>query len=143
MTKYAQKICQIISSSRRHMTAEQIFDALRQAYPTVALATVYNNLNKLWRNGWIRKVSLAGMPDRYDRVDRHDHLVCRECGRLVDIQLTDLTQALQAQVKVPILCYDLKLMYICEDCRKKMEGKKRMQTGELGLPGGSFNSKYI
>lgn len=42
MTKYAQKICQIISSSRQHMTAEQIFDALRQAYPTVALATVYN-----------------------------------------------------------------------------------------------------
>ena len=107
MTKYAQKICQIISSSRQHMTAEQIFDALRQAYPTVALATVYNNLNKLWRDGRIRKVSLAGMPDRYDRVDRHDHLVCRECGRLVDIQLTGLTQALQAQVKVPILCYDL------------------------------------
>lgn len=50
MTKYAQKICQIISSSRQHMTAEQIFDALRQAYPTVALATVYNNLNKLWRD---------------------------------------------------------------------------------------------
>ena len=32
MTKYAQKMCQIISSSRQHMTAEQIFDALRQAW---------------------------------------------------------------------------------------------------------------
>ena len=67
MTKYAQMICQIIAASRQHMTAEQIFDALRQVYPTVALATVYNNLNKLWRDGRIRKVSLEGMPDRYDR----------------------------------------------------------------------------
>lgn len=124
MTKYAQKICQIIAASRQHMTAEQVFDALRQTYPTVALATVYNNLNKLWRDGRIRKVSLEGTPDRYDRVDRHDHLVCRECGKLADIHLSDLTQALQEQVDVPILCYDLKLMYICRDCRKKMEGRQ-------------------
>ena len=123
MTKYAQKICQLITVPRQHMTAEQIFDALRQVYPTVALATVYNNLNKLWRDGRIRKVSLEGMPDRYDRVERHDHLVCRECGKLADIHLSDLTQALQEQVDVPILCYDLKLMYICRDCRKKMEGR--------------------
>ena len=123
MTKYAQKICQLITVSRQHMTAEQIFDALRQVYPTVALATVYNNPNKLWRDGRIRKVSLEGMPDRYDRVDRHDHLVCRECGKLMDIHLTDLTKSLQEQVDVPILCYDLKLMYICRDCRKKMEGR--------------------
>lgn len=126
MTKYAQMICQIIAASRQHMTAEQIFDALRQVYPTVALATVYNNLNKLWRDGRIRKVSLEGMPDRYDRVDKHDHLVCRECGKLVDIHLADLTQALQAQVDVPILCYDLKLMYVCEACRKKMADARPM-----------------
>lgn len=119
MTKYGQKIWEIISASRNHMTAEQVFTALRQSYPTVALATVYNNLNRLWAAGRIRKVSVEGMPDRYDRLDRHDHLVCRRCGRLLDVDLADLTQQLQKQVDVPILSYDLKLTYICDDCQKQ------------------------
>ena len=44
MTKYGKKILEIVSSSRSHMTAEEIFDALRQTYPTVVLATVYLSL---------------------------------------------------------------------------------------------------
>lgn len=104
-----------------HMTAEQVYEELKKTYPAVALATVYNNLNRLWAEGLIRKVSLEGMPDRYDRTERHDHLVCRKCGRLTDICLDDLTEQLQRQVGIPLLSYDLKLMYLCEDCRKKAE----------------------
>ena len=119
MTKYANKIREIVEASRCHMTAEQVFSALRQTYPTVVLATVYNNLNKLWEAGLIRKISVEGMPDRYDRLERHDHLVCRRCGKLLDIDLEDLTERLQRQAGVPILSYDLKLIFICEDCQKK------------------------
>ena len=124
MTKYARKIEEIIALSRSHMTAEQVFDALRQTYPQVALATVYNNLNRLWQEGRIRKVSVEGQPDRYDRTARHDHLVCRKCGRLLDLNLADLTEQLQRQVDVPILTYDLKLVYICPACRRHAEEKK-------------------
>ena len=70
VTKYAKKIFEIVESSRSHMTAEEIFDVLRQTYPTVVLATVYNNLNRLWQEKLIRKVSVEGMPDRYDRIQR-------------------------------------------------------------------------
>ena len=126
MTKYAKKICEIVSASREHMTAEQIFQALRQTYPTVVLATVYNNLNKLWAAGLVRKISLQGMPDRYDRVERHDHLVCRGCGKLVDIDLTDLTGQLQEQTDVPILAYDLKLIYLCDDCKRNLQRERSL-----------------
>ena len=101
------------------MTAEGIFDVLRQTYPTVVLATVYNNLNRLWQENLIRKVSVEGMPDRYDRIQRHDHLVCKGCGRLLDIDLGDLTSQLEQKAGISILSYDLKLTYLCEDCRKK------------------------
>ena len=119
MTKYAKKIREIIEASHAHLTAEQVFDELRLTYPTVVLATVYNNLNKLWATGLIRKVSVEGMPDRYDRLERHDHLVCKRCGKLSDICLSDLTEQLERQAGVPILAYDLKLLYLCEDCRKR------------------------
>lgn len=118
MTKYGTKILEIVSASRSHMTAEEIFYALRQTYPTVVLATVYNNLNRLWQEDLIRKVSVEGMPDRYDRIQRHDHLVCKSCGRLLDVDLGDLTAQLEEKAGISILSYDLKLTYLCEECRK-------------------------
>ena len=118
MTKYAKKILEIVECSQSHMTAEQVFEALRQTYPAVVLATVYNNLNRLWEEGRIHKVSVEGMPDRYDRIQRHDHLVCKKCGKLVDVDLGDLTAQLERAAGLSILSYDLKLMYLCEECRK-------------------------
>ncbi|WP_297290057.1 Fur family transcriptional regulator [uncultured Flavonifractor sp.] len=123
MTKYGKKILEIVSASHSHMTAEEIFAALRQTYPTVVLATVYNNLNRLWQEDLIRKVSVEGMPDRYDRIQRHDHLVCKRCGKLLDIDLGDLTAQLEKKAGISILSYDLKLTYLCDDCRKKTERK--------------------
>ena len=123
MTKYGTKILEIVSASRSHMTAEEIFDTLRRTYPAVVLATVYNNLNRLLQEGLIRKVSVEGMPDRYDRIQRHDHLVCKGCGRLLDIDLGDLTAQLEQKAGISILSYDLKLMYLCENCKKKIEKK--------------------
>lgn len=123
MTKYGTKILEIVSASRSHMTAEEIFDTLRRTYPAVVLATVYNNLNRLLQEGLIRKVSVEGMPDRYDRIQRHDHLVCKGCGRLLDIDLGDLTAQLEENAGISILSYDLKLMYLCENCKKKIEKK--------------------
>ena len=87
----------------------------------MSLATVYNNLNRLWEENRIRKVSMEGMPDRYDRIQRHDHLVCKKCGKLLDIDLGDLTMQLEKKAGIPILSYDLKLLYLCEECRKKTQ----------------------
>lgn len=125
VTKYAKKILEIISSSRSHMTAEQVFEALRQSCPKVALATVYNNLNRLWEEDRIRKISVEGMPDRYDRIQRHDHLVCKCCGRLADVDLGDLTQQLESKIGMPILSYDLKLLYLCDSCREQQRQKQK------------------
>ena len=121
MTKYAKKILEIVESSNDHLTAEQIFMQLRETYPTVVLATVYNNLNRLWEENRIRKVSLEGMAERYDRIRRHDHLVCKKCGKLLDIDMGDLTAQLEEKVGIPILSYDLKLLYLCEACRKNLK----------------------
>ena len=56
-----------------------IFLILKKKEPKVVLATVYNNLNMLCDKELIRKISLEGSPDRYDRKRRHDHLVYYNC----------------------------------------------------------------
>ena len=121
MTKYAQQILDIINTCSDHLTAEQIYLRLKASNSKIVLATVYNNLNLLCQQDRIRKVSLEGYPDRYDKIVKHDHLVCKKCGALSDICLSDLTAQLQEQIPEEIISYDLKINYICPSCRSKAE----------------------
>ncbi len=123
MTKYAELILDIVNNSKEHLSAEQIFLRLKETNRGGSLATVYNNLSFLYKEGFIRKISVEGYPDRYDNIRRHDHLVCRCCGKLSDVLLDDLTETLQKQVGVPLLSYDLKMSYLCEECLKKENSK--------------------
>lgn len=121
MTKYAQQILDIINTCSDHLTAAQIYLRLKASNSKIVLATVYNNLNLLCQQDRIRKVSLEGYPDRYDKIVKHDHLVCKKCGALSDICLSDLTAQLQEQIPEEIISYDLKVNYICPSCRSKAE----------------------
>lgn len=118
MTKYEKQIYDIVNASDEHMTADQVFNELQKSYPTVSRATVYNNLNKLCDVKLIRRVTLEDSPDRYDRISKHDHLICQKCGKLADICFDDLTQTLIKQLGNDFLYYDLKVFYICPDCQK-------------------------
>lgn len=118
MTKYEKKIYDIVSASREHLTAERIFDELKKVYPGVSRATVYNNLNKLCDVRLVRRISGEGASDRFDHIDRHDHLVCQECKELVDINLGDLTEQIKKQLGMDFLSYDLRVFYTCPECRK-------------------------
>lgn len=119
MTKYEEKILNIINTSHNHMTPEEIFLRLKADEPTVVLATVYNNLKKLAARGDIVKLSIAGQADRYDRTDRHDHLICRMCGTIADFKFSDLTDKLCGELGCAIDGYDLRVSYVCPECGKK------------------------
>lgn len=118
MTKNARMILDVIQHANTHLTAEQIYLQLKNCDAKIVLATVYNNLNLLYKEGLIKKVSIEGHPDRFDKATKHDHLVCKSCGKLSDIRLDDLTEQLKVQLDVPILDYDLKVHYICQDCKQ-------------------------
>lgn len=125
MTKYEQAIYDIVATSHEHLTVNQVYERLKGDYPKVAPATVYNNLNKLWESGFIRKVSVEGMPDRYDSPQKHDHLVCKHCGKIMDISFEDLTAPLRSQLGEDFLYYDLKVYYLCPECRAEKARKTR------------------
>lgn len=119
--RYEGSILEIINDADMHMTAEQIFLVLKERYPAVVLATVYNNLNKLLKNGKIRKISAEGHPDRYDKNTVHDHLVCSCCGALQDAYLPNITEQLVKQLGFSIQGYDLKIKYVCSKCQMEQQ----------------------
>lgn len=118
MTKYAKEILDIVNASSDHLTAEEVYLKLKAKNSKVVLATIYNNLGTLVKNGDVRKIAMDGGSDRYDKTIRHDHLICAKCGKISDFTFEDLTESLEQQSGIKILSYDLKISYICDDCKK-------------------------
>lgn len=139
MTRNGKLILDIINNSDDHLTAEQVFWQLKNIAPKTVLATVYNNLNTLCDEGLIRRVSVEGCPDRYDKAKKHDHLICKECGALSDITFSDLTASLSSQLGEPILSYDLKVNYICPACRMKAQQQSEDTSGPNSKANGQLN----
>jgi Fur family transcriptional regulator, stress-responsive regulator len=74
-------------SAGSHSTAAEIGARVRDQIGTVSPQAVYDVLAVLTDHGIIRRIQPAGSPARYeDRAgDNHHHLICRECGRTVDV----------------------------------------------------------
>ncbi len=115
MSKYAEEILAAVTELQRHPTAEQLFMAMKKDHPNIALGTVYKHLNALAEEGLLHRIT---EPDRYDRTERHDHLICSRCGKIEDIYLPDMQSRIERALGRDILSYDLKIRYICPDCRE-------------------------
>ncbi len=122
MTANGRVILDIINESYEHLTAEEIFMKLKNKSVKMVLATVYNNLNTLCKDGLVRRIVIEGQPERYDKIKRHDHLVCLQCGKISDIYLNDYTEKFRNDLHLNIKFYDLKVFYLCDECREKEEG---------------------
>src|SRR5262245_40295270 len=74
-------------SGQPHITADGVAEAVRAQIGAISLQSVYDALGLLVAERLIRRIQPAGSPARYeDRVgDNHHHLICRNCGRVVDI----------------------------------------------------------
>ncbi len=74
-------------SARPHSTADELVGDVRGRIGSVSRQAVYDALSTLSAKGVIRRIQPARSPARYeDRVDdNHHHLVCRVCGRTVDV----------------------------------------------------------
>jgi len=70
-----------------HITADGVAEIVRTEIGAISLQSVYDALGVLVAEGLIRRIQPAGSPARFeDRVgDNHHHLICRICGRLVDV----------------------------------------------------------
>ena len=81
------KILQILENVvDRHMTAEDIYQALRDAEEDVGIATVYRVLAHFEAAGLIERHNFDNGPAVYelDRGEHHDHMVCTETGKVIE-----------------------------------------------------------
>jgi Fur family ferric uptake transcriptional regulator len=74
-------------AGQSHITADTVAEVVRTEIGAISLQSVYDALSVLVAQGLVRRIQPAGSPARFEaRVgDNHHHLICRSCGRTVDI----------------------------------------------------------
>lgn len=75
-----------LQETQTHPTAEWIFRRLKPQYPDLSLGTVYRNLNRFREKGLALSVGVVNGYERFDgNTAPHTHLICKECGAVVDV----------------------------------------------------------
>ena len=122
MTQKRAAILQVLRESEGHLPADEIFARVKEKYPGIVLATVYNNLHALVAEGHILHIRTAAGPDFYDKTPtQHEHAFCTECGKVIDVDLGDLIAEFSAKAGIPIYSYDLVLHTRCPECAKNLK----------------------
>ena len=81
----------LFGRGQRHLTAETLYDEVRQAKVPMSLATVYNTLNKLTEAGLLREIGMDGTRTHFDTdVGAHHHFYVEDRQELVDIPNSNL-----------------------------------------------------
>ena len=102
-----------VTHAPRHVTADEIHDEL----PSLSFATIYSTLDLLEELGLVRRVSTLRGSAVYDsRTDAHDHAMCRICGRIFDLDPTEVPAA-AAPRGFRVERAQLELIGVCADCR--------------------------
>jgi Fe2+ or Zn2+ uptake regulation protein len=72
---------------RPHATAEEVERAARERLSALSTQAVYNILHAFHAATLVRRIEPAGSPARFETrvADNHHHLICRDCGRTVDV----------------------------------------------------------
>ena len=123
LTRQREAVLRVIRAREDHPTANEIFQAARLRLPTISYATVYNSLRYLKEAGLVHEIKFGDGASRYDReTERHDHAICNDCGKLVDFDLpqaADLIQAAARKSKFKAASVHLTLRGVCPECRKQ------------------------
>jgi Fur family ferric uptake transcriptional regulator len=106
-----------------HVTPEQVHAELATQHPGLSPATIYSTLDLLDELGFVRRVGTPRGGTLYDpRVAEHHHAICRECGRIVDLDARVDTRAVERAARSAGFRVDhgqLAITGLCGDCAVK------------------------
>ena len=113
---------------RRHVTANEVYEFIKEAYPTIGKGTVYRNLDILAEEGALRKVEVPDGPNRFDfTLKNHYHVRCIKCGEISDVdmdQIPDLLERIHNTHGIEFVDYDISFKGICPKCREKVKDEQ-------------------
>ncbi len=124
LTPQRLAILEYLDGNTSHPSAEDIYEAVRERFPTMSFATVYNTLEALRKRGQILELTIDPDRKRYDpNIHPHNHLICLRCKTIVDIETDfDIPIPDEAGKMFDVLGNHVEFYGICQNCKTSMKG---------------------
>ena len=120
-TRQRAAVDEILSHLEEFRTAQQIHDVLRRQGDSVGLTTVYRTLQAMVDSGELDVLRTNEGETAYRRCSNghHHHLVCRRCGRTVEVSgpaVERWASAVAAEHGFREVSHDLEIFGTCSSC---------------------------
>lgn len=112
-------------ASGEHLTAEDLYMQVKDKDASVNLATVYRTLKLLVASELASEMTVPHGSSLYEsnfKREHHDHLICIQCGKIVEFMNDVIEKEQNAIVKkngFQMISHKLEIRGICKDCQKK------------------------
>ncbi|MDF2962186.1 MAG: peptide transporter substrate-binding protein [Paenibacillus sp.] len=120
MTPQRHAILAYLLNTMSHPTADEIYKALAPRFPSMSVATVYNNLKVFIETGLVREMTYGDHSSRFDAdMSDHYHALCEECGKLVDFAykpLDDLERTAGLETGFLVKSHRVEVYGLCAEC---------------------------
>ncbi len=92
VTQQRLTILEHIFNGKEHITAQEVYERVRETSPEVGFATVYRFLRTLSDHKTLTELRMNGLPARYEWADKkhHDHLSCKSCSKIVEFENSEI-----------------------------------------------------
>lgn len=123
MTRQKRALAMLLAESVRFRSAQDLFTELRSRGENVGLTTVYNQLGALAEAGEVDAVRTEAGEALYRRcatAAHHHHLLCRECGRSVEVAgpaVERWAERVAAQHGFTDVEHTIEISGLCPECR--------------------------
>ncbi len=129
LTPQRRLIIEMIAENRsRHLSAEDMYEILKERSAEISLATVYRALDLFVELNILNKVDFDDGRSRYElasnQCHRHHHLICLICGQVIEAKedlLSQLEETIEQENGFLVLDHAVKFYGYCQQCRSNKE----------------------
>jgi Fe2+ or Zn2+ uptake regulation protein len=99
-----------------HASIEEIYEDIKEMFPSISLATIYKNINALKDENVISEVCLHQKPKFEITKEPHAHFICKKCGAIEDVPFEEIINN-EIEKKYPNTQKELYIYGICKKCK--------------------------
>jgi len=115
-----------LDNEQKHLSAEDIYQIVKNQYPEIGLATVYRTLDLLADIEVLQKMNFDDGKSRYELSSHdkhhHHHLICLKCSKIIEFNddlLDVLEKAIYEKKSFTVINHELKFFGYCSECHSE------------------------
>jgi Fur family ferric uptake transcriptional regulator len=134
-TEQRRLIIDTFFEQHEHITIDSLLKQVRAVDARVGYATVYRTMKLLSESGVVQEHKFGDGFTRYELADEeahHDHLVCLECGKIIEFeepQIEVLQDRVAKRYGFLVRAHKHEMYGVCADCQKPKAGRGGRSDG--------------